>query len=103
MPIQKGQVPAKISNNPVPLNVREGQYQRETGNKYAFTIDMGGKMPNIQHATTQSGKEGSINPVTVKPLRTPIAEPEASNPDHNFHDQFVKVNEFEHTPGVNNV
>ena len=98
---QTGPKPAKVVNSPNPLGVREGENQKETSNAYGFRMDMGGKMPDISYTTKHSGKIGSTSPVTVKPLRQEY-DVKVSNPEENFHTQYVKEGEIEHSPGAFN-
>lgn len=100
--MQKGQKPESILNSPYPDLVNEHQAQRETNNPYGFKIDLGEKMPEIQFTQKQSGKIGNTPASSGKPLRAPMAEPTAQNPETNQHEQFVKPNQFEHSPGAFN-
>ena|SRR3990167_2403590 len=102
MSVQKGDKPASIKASPDPYLVNEHQAQRETNNPYGFNIDLGEKMPQIQYTTKKSGQIGSTPASSGKPLRSPIAEPTASNPDQNQHEQFVKPDAIEHSPGAFN-
>lgn len=101
MSIQKGPKPAGIVPSNNPLGVRESEYQQETGINKGFKIDMGGKMPNISYETKQSGKIGSFPASIVKPVRD-IYDIKPSNPEENFHTQYVKEGQIEHSQGAFN-
>ena len=94
---QKGQIPDKIVDSNYPLDDREAQNQTETGFPKAFAIK-DNKLPTITLEVKKSGTIGSVSPNSGKPLREPITD--TFDTEKNFHDEFVKPNEFVKSEGA---
>ena len=101
--MQKGYIPEKKIGAAYPLGVMEGELQRETGNEKGYAVrPQGNSMPTITLEHNPGGKIGTSPADMSKRLREPITEPTLNNPDVNQHDQYVKPNAFEHSPGAFN-
>ena len=57
-----------------PLFEGELRNQEETKEPFGYDVSLGPKAPDFSLQRKQSGKIGSVSPVTVKPLRAPIAD-----------------------------
>lgn len=97
---QTGTVPEKIVAANYPLDKREEQYQKETRQKKAYMVTSENS-PTIELEQKQSGVIGSTPASSGKPLREPISDV-AGDPERNFHDQYVKEGQVDHSPGAFN-
>ena len=102
MSIQKGVQPKSTLTASDPLVQRDAALQKETGNELGFKIKMNGETPDVQFTQKKAGVVGATSFASGVPLRQPIAESPVGNPDANLHDQFVKPDQIEHSPGAFN-
>lgn len=104
MPLgQQGPKTVDTLGETYPLKKMDDSYQAETKNPYGFKIlSEGGNGPTISLQTKQSGKIGDASSQSGSPLRSAISEPTQSNPEMNQHDQYVKPDQIEHSPGAFN-
>ena len=74
-------MPKNPLNQKNPLEEGEILQQEKSPTSYSNPIQLGPMGPEVTLETNQSGKIGSASPVTIKPLREPIADASPSNPE----------------------